>query len=411
MQKLNELYTEIRNQPERWLYYSNMYDALLFPVIQDYFNDKEEAYNFILKYFYIGGKSLVFKDLRNDITGKSGETPNIARSIEYHACHTVSAFFLGIKIAEIFNVRNGEEILDTYGIKLNFLYYWFLTCLYHDIGYLYERIPVGNETNGHRTIDTVARRGFNALREICRIEYLEGIDRNRIFVTYDYEIAEFYLKSRAGIGREEERVIEHGLAGGILLYDRLRKQFEIAFKNREEKERYPTREIFYVLQDGDRNKKLWFKAEDYDAYARAADAIISHNIWLDTLREYIRSPEIRNDYGNSAINAINEADFIEPRIKRDGNELAFILALADTIEPVKRGIPLDHIEIDESNENEVLILKIDTNFEENSSVKQSCMDLIKYILDLENWVKVRVRPDGGAKGPTGIEKITIMLRN
>ncbi len=98
----------------------------------------------------------------------------------------------------------------------NLKYLWFLACLYHDIGYVYE------ETHSCENLREVREKGLIALREICGIKYCEHDE----FRTYEKRVVNLYLKNRAkctdkGIGK-----MDHGIVGGLMLYDRLRKNWQ-----------------------------------------------------------------------------------------------------------------------------------------------------------------------------------------
>ena len=86
----------------------------------------------------------------------------------------------------------------------------------------------------------------------------------------------------------------------------------------------------------------------FNEYAKVADAIISHNIWLGTLQEYLNDEHI--DW--------SDKDRI---IKYPENELCFILGLADTIEPLKRfeGFPEKVEKVYFSFDNGVITIQSD----------------------------------------------------
>lgn len=340
MQTLNECYKEIAQDDRRWSYYSNPPYSIC-----GTWTDPERSYRFIRDYFNYAGKSEVFKDKYLE------RYPGF---VTERAQHIISTFLLGIKITESFdidiNTRNDDN--------MNFLYYWFLTCLYHDIGYVYE-----NDSNLNH-LEIVKRDGIQALKEICHLEHVH----QRIFQTYPYGIVDFYLKCRTD-SQETQPKLDHGIVGGLLLYDKLRKQFKMAWKRRTDK--LDGRNSFYVVHEGT-GRRLHLSNQHYDAYAKAADAVIAHNIWTSTLREYIAQCGNTNQLPNINLNKTIDID----------NTLCFILSLADTIEPLKR-CPhyLDAIKIETIQDCKGFRIRANVN-DFNS--------IYSKIKSLEDWITIKV---------------------
>lgn len=292
MQTLAQCYHQIAQDPDMWSYYSNPLS------VDDAWNEDDKAYDFMKNYFICAGKGMVFED--DYLTSHKKDIVDRAR-------HIISTYLLGIKIAECF----GIDIFTRDLKNMDKRYYWFLACLYHDIGYAYE-----NDHNYTNT-DKVNRDGFDALRKICSIKYWD----NSVFGTYNKEVVEFYLKCRAVDPDREGPVIDHGIVGGLLLYDKLRKQFESSWVNRPNKAE--KRESFQISYD---SKPLHLSEDHFPEYAKAADAIIAHNIWKDTFRGYLSTYPPTT--ASSSLN-INQDIGID-------NSICFLLSLADTIEPIKK---------------------------------------------------------------------------
>lgn len=306
--------------------------------------DRTASYNFIKNYFKCGGKGKVFKD-----------DPYIIKYeyvLKKRSPHIVSTFLLGIQIAKNLKFDINKKNND----NINFIYLWFMACLYHDIGYVYE--------NDHNCINlrTVQKEGLNALKDICDIKYM----CNDEFKTYKKENVNLYLSNRAICSSGNIGKIDHGIVGGLLLYDRLRKNFNEAWYKARRND--PN-----VLRNNFTYNGLHFSNEHYKYYAEAADAIIAHNIWINTLNEYL----IKNDK--------------EPLkgIKIDkNNKIAFILALADTLEPIKKyGIfALNMISFEKTKDGKDgfdLIMPDEMN--END---------YEYICNLSDWMNVDVNRCG-----------------
>lgn len=351
MQTLKDEYKALISNRDRWSYYDC-------PSTLNYntLTDNEKAYEFIKKYFKCGEKENLFDDL--DIYGDI----NI---IKDRASHIVSTYLLGILIAESFHID-----FKNMG---NFKYLWFLASLYHDIGYVFEE----NENDNY--LKMLRDDGLEAIQKILNIKYL----RENEFRTYSRTHINIYLSHRAGCSGANRGVIDHGIAGGLLLYDRLRKNFETAWEKAYGLGSDISRESFYY-------NGLRFSNRHYRYYAKAADAIISHNVWIDTLNSYL-SEEGKTSYK-------------EKKIGGD-NCIAFVLALADTIEPVKKfGIgSLELIKYEESDDSGFRIsiqnLKNGdacsyisrTDFEDiRYKTKHNCDNYINCIKGLPSWLDVDV---------------------
>ena len=135
--------TFVKNEPV-WNYYgTNIYtDPIVAP---------EQSAQFIREYFIQGGKGDAYEldEYDNMIvhsrfrTSKNFDEFEICGDAplhlsEYRAIHTVSAFFLGIFLEDCLTQKDhGVDIFMRETI-FPFSYLWFLTCLYHDYGYIVE---------------------------------------------------------------------------------------------------------------------------------------------------------------------------------------------------------------------------------------------------------------------------------
>lgn len=342
MRSLNELFSEISSNNNRWSYYENTNFC-----IDRKWNDCYDALDFIISYFNYAGKSQCFRDKNIEKHKKS---------IDKRAPHIISAFLIGIYLFECFGLDSMLRDQD----GMNYRYYWFLTCLYHDIGYIYE-----NECTCEQ-LRMLQTDGLDAIQEVCDIKYMH----KREFRTYSMEDIDLYLKGRSACSNGKRGCIDHGIAGGLLLYDKLRQQFEISWNNRTDK--CDSRESFYI-KDECQDRCLHLSNKHYEAYAKAADAIIAHNIWRDTLNDYI---EKRNIPDKPARHASNNRISIQ-------NQLCFILAIADTIEPLKRKLKLEDIRIKSLSNNQGIVLEISDNC--------NCVAYERGIEQLNGWLTIDVK--------------------
>lgn len=116
METLKDIIEYYKAHPDKWLYYQR----------QGYYNisnvsdSSSNALRFIKWYFQIGGK------------GEALIEERLLRKIPRNRfLHTVSVFFWGLRIAECLGINTADRNLE----NMDFQYFGFLTCLYHDIGY------------------------------------------------------------------------------------------------------------------------------------------------------------------------------------------------------------------------------------------------------------------------------------
>ncbi len=220
VETLRDILTDYNNKPEKWRYYSSS-DIKL----EGAFDSEVKALSFIKSYFQIGGKEKAFT---NKIIEKH-EKKLLERSI-----HIVSTFLLGLKIAECIGIDVTKADVN----NLDFRYLWFITCLYHDVGYVYEGQSCCDNLRA-LSVD-----GLEAIQGICDIKYLH----EREFRTYSKDKIDIYLKGRATCRDGKRGKIDHGIVGGLMLYDGLRKQFEDSWRNRPNKA--DSRERFCIKNNG-----------------------------------------------------------------------------------------------------------------------------------------------------------------
>lgn len=288
MKTLKTIVDEYITRPEEWLYYQKNVPNTFFNNGKSFnriLEDPDDAMQFIKDYFYIGDKTDALVKIDLD---------RLREKAENRFIHIVSTFFLGLKIAECFGVCTAVRDEK----NMSFQYKWFLACLYHDLGYCYEKDCSCSD------VRMLSVDGLDAIQEICNIKYLD----NREFITYSRAEIDTYLKGRATCKDGKHGVIDHGIVGGTLLYDALRKQFEMEWiKHINANE---SRKSFYS------SRGLHYSNEHFETYAEIADAIIAHNVWPETFAEY-------TGYAN-----LRKITF--------SNTLCFILGVADTVEPLKR---------------------------------------------------------------------------
>ena len=155
-----------------------------------------------------------------------------------------------------------------------------------------------------------------------------------------------------------------------MLYDKLRKQFEQSWQNRD-RQRSSDRTNFWSNKTG-----LHLSNSHFEEYAKAANAIIAHNIWIDTLNEFKQHRGISIGIKN--------------RISFHKDPLCFILSLADTLEPLKKNIGLNCIELGCSDDINSFIIEISADVEKRNKY----IDCVKKLSD---WLNVTVNECGGCR--------------
>lgn len=273
MKSILELINEL---PEfKWDYYFGIDSSR---TIGNPFALKNYHGTFIRNYFKRGGKTDVFK------------TSGIKISQIRYPNHINSVFFLGILL------YNKTSFNKLYKLEKNepgyrtFPFIWFLIALFHDNAYdielsnLFKDIASLDELLRHYKID-------NFLFDV------RGASKCNSLMDSRKDYFNFRLK--------EMHKVDHGLLGGILLYDRL-------LKIRREAKKY-------------HEDDLYWGEELEGQYQIAAEAISIHNIWLPN------SKATEDLYENYNLN--NLINFRKVRFK--DFPLFYILGIIDTIEPIK----------------------------------------------------------------------------
>lgn len=169
---------------------------------------------------------------------------------------------------------------------------------------------------------------------------------------------------------------DHRIVGGLWLYDSLVKNYYLSYISLNDDSK--NIENFYV-------NNLHFSVNQFPIFAYLADCIISHNMWFATDDEKIELYE-----------KCDLEQLIPPHaqpISFDTNPLLFILALADTLEPIKTCCDPDsklNIEPIEVLKNIECVF----NYKHISLLfnNEGIFEKIKEKLDgLENWLAINIQ--------------------
>lgn len=381
-----------KNNPMDWNYYLN---ELELP------KNINDARNFIKDFFAYGGKSYLIHDI-------------IQECEPLRINHTLSVFFIGLLIKNS-SYHDLKIIDDNQNEIFEFSYLWFLVSLFHDMGYVQEkdwtykfeyrkkskdfqnRMRINNQPinkfNKYHNYNTYYDLGIiysspcyfriNPIKP-CSIANSRNnpcSNNSIIFNNGTIITNSMYHKSTIFNYLEYCKMNEyinhydHGIAGGLWLYDSLVKNYYLSYISLNDDSK--NIENFYI-------NNLHFCVNQFPIFAYLADCIISHNMWFAT--DY-RTIELYKKCGLEQL--------IPPHaqpISFDTNPLLFILALADTLEPIKTccdpkyELNIEPIEVLNNiecvfNQKHILL-----QFKNNELFK-----IMKDKLDgLENWLNINI---------------------
>ncbi len=323
------------------------------------------------------------------------------------ASHMIHVYFLGIFLQS--QIDGDIQIRSDYGGWYPFGYTWYLCCLYHDFGYLFE-----NKLRKNKNI--INELQVLQVNGICneRLHYYKKLGLhvnlatpNFPFTTHcycaekfsvnrsapilnmqrdkDYKADEFnksqcderckgnIIYNNGTVVRENhyknkdknayfkyklfERSkvfldIDHGIIGGDLLFSQLVKNYRQQYRCMKQGHGIK----FYDFRVQAEGKTRHFSCEQFKIFAHIADCISCHNIF----KADAETEEVYRQYGLD--------NFIGDRYKiinYDKNPLLYMLCLADVIEPTKKfpteatQIVLRGIDVNYNHSGKLLSVKVD----------------------------------------------------
>lgn len=220
--------------------------------------------------------------------------------------HTNSVFFLGCLFYEYLDVQNILSYQRDGNQEEEFYFIWFLTSLLHDFAYEIENDFV-NYSKNIKDIESLKQ--FPIIGSPVKydlLQYRMADDNSKISNLL------IYIENYFNYRYREHHKIDHGIVGGLWLFDLLEKNR----LNRLEQQK-----------KGIESNDYYWGEEVKTMYVQACNAIITHNIWKADTQEVIEQYKRFElfDLTNDSIYpiSINEAPFL------------FFLGLIDTIDPVK----------------------------------------------------------------------------
>lgn len=226
------------------------------------------------------------------------------------------------------NEKNNSK--NEQNLYKDFLYLWYPTALYHDMGYCYEYPQDTFAQSKEYTEYADIVKGETMLNK----DYLGSFDNPYAVPKELKKTAAHYFKKRLDSHFFTERsCIDHGFAGGISLYQNMQK-------------------VHYnpPTTEKDQETQLKYDPLFFQYYnTTSAWAILCHNMYLTKLDKNMQRVKEYADEGFEKLVYSSGRTFI----KLEQYPLLFLLDFVDTIEPTKRfGInSLYNFEIVESLEN------------------------------------------------------------
>ena len=270
---IKDFIQEVYRNQVLWNYYSDSY----FPTLN--IKEPSDSKVFINRFFSISGKAGCLIDIVN--------IDELLNNHPERGQHIVYVFLLGIGVYN--KNRKIKKMIDEkvrhYSQKykcesdVNFIFIWFLCCLFHDLGYNKEENS--NDLNWKFSY-----------KDIDKPEGVPVFYRNKIKKYLEYRI------------KECEKV-DHGIYAGVSMYKTL-----CAIRCKQEKA-------------CENNSKLSWEENLIHIYNIASWIVLCHNIWI------IGNPDKYAEYGLQEL-----LDKPYP-IKLKKSPLFFFFCLIDSIEPIK----------------------------------------------------------------------------
>jgi len=288
MQSLADCYNYLLDHQEKWNYYYRLNNIETDNLLDD-------AETLIADYLSTGGK---FNYKIREIL------ESVNKNDPARITHTMSVFLLGICMYD--KCEDIRKILDKFvnvrlnhnqNVRLEFNYYWFMTCFFHDLGYAFE------ELEKHEAIDRLIEISDGKI-SILLPSTARGIPE-AIRCSYSNYFKYRYI---------ECNTVDHGIIGGKIFFNVMNKLY-YEHRNSRTRGRHSHSNLFW-------SKELLYKVQLPIAWT-----IATHNIWV--CNEGSDNSNIYNRYNLDRLIVQN------PIIDLDSHPLLAILSIIDTIDPIK----------------------------------------------------------------------------
>lgn len=283
-----------------------------------------------------------------ELSGKAEGNPlftNIEKLDNQRLRHIVSTFFLGTHL--YYNVPKIKSSIDLVLNRLKkqnpdsnitFSFIWFLICLFHDLGYLIENQDI------YKDFDDFIK---------DKVKYFL---KERVGVPTIYEnVYKDYFNYRLNSANDFIRKPDHGICGGIILFNKLN-------------------DILLKKQKNKKSKGLSWNPKLINIYRHASWVILSHNIF------FIRKGGIEEKiYRENNLDDLILEKHECSKIKLKKHSFLFLFALVDTIDPVKTLGNYENLKklLFKSNSNKIVFELNDKEFQ---------YAYFNKVCDLKNWL-------------------------
>lgn len=293
------------NQVENWKYYNGNSCCGVIKEINNYKEAIENSNGFIESYFKSGAKSIF---LSNGIYKKDKK----------RAMHVTNTYFLGLYLVENMGFLQPTSLF----LRTNrhFLWAWFLCSLYHD--------AFCNDTVA--PIDKVRY-------DYCK--YSKGLLYSQT------TIENYYKKNKTKeTSYDNEIHYDHGIVAASKLYSNYMQILDNALQNNNQKI-----ENFFNEQSILIEGNLHINYDTYVALCKVAKIIACHNIFVcdsnneDDKDKYRKNKLSHLIVGNGKFHKMPNMSILS---RDDYGKLYYLLALTDTLEPTKRGLDVNNIDIE-----------------------------------------------------------------
>lgn len=391
------LYQKLRNEMENHRGFWNYYGVNF----EDVFQDEGVARDFIYNYFKGGSKLYALDTWANSMN----------EYLQMRNVHTVNVFFIGAYLQRIIDehIAIKSEVSSHYP----FSYIWYLLCLAHDFGYVYENysrvyLELPSKQHYHRRYYKSMRGPKFWTRKRWYQEH--GIDIAYLHPPFGARSNIAYY-NRSAIGKLESAIeynngtiikaprysgetknnyfyyrlqemgkLDHGIIGADEFFSRLVVNYVKEYRVMAAGDFF--RESIYEFHN---ERGLHFCSEQLKLFAYIADCIASHNMYKADDNEICKA--IYRDYSLDCL----LPDKFQPIAYKD-NPLLFILCVADTIEPSKK-FPnyrnesvLNLMSIEYSLRDNFLNVEIDEELYDSEAGRRYVSD----INELEKWCDINI---------------------